>query len=304
MPPLYRHKKNNGPAPVLWVDVDDTLLDFTGAHPAGLRGLERWAAGHMETARATRFTAIFERCFKACMHGWHPRSETGSPGSNGGSAPLGNGDAVLAGRLAKRLERMQGDGPRPVRWAREVWLEIASEDSAAMLTREQMVEAAGAYWRELAPAQRLFPGVVETLRELRTRGYRVWLLTSSDCRQMPDPNGWHYDEQAAVEWKQRRLSQVLRPVMSEVNGLVLGDPYEKSGPEFFRHAAAGLPIEPEATVVAVGDSLESDIRFARQADPRVRFGVLCDPHGRYRGGDLSGADVRVDHLPGLLEFFF
>lgn len=303
MPPLYRHSSKNGPAPVVWLDVDDTVMDFTGAHPSGVRAVERWAGRHMDPLKARKSAESFDRCFRASLRLWHRNGDQASASARAPDAQRPEDD-TLAERLARRLDRVTADGPKPVRWAREVWLEIAAEDCGVKLPREELAQGAREYWQGLGPAQKLYPGVTETLSEMRARGYRTYLVSSSDCRLLPRESGWHYEPGPAMEWKRARMEQTLRPLSGLVEGLVLGDPFEKSGPEFFRHALEQTPLEPGGFVIAVGDSLESDIRYAREADPRVRFGVLCDPHGRYPGGPFPGADVRIDQLPGLLQHFF
>ena len=245
----------------MWIDVDDTILDFTGAHPAGVRAVERWAREHTGPDRARRLAATFERGFQLALNGWHG----GLPGAQ----------ENFQARLTPRLERILGAGPRPTRWGRSSWLELAAEDVGMALPRETLAEGAQQYWRAVAPAQRLYPEVPETLRELRERGYRLALLSSSDCRLVPDPEGWRYDEDAARDWKFLRLRETLRPVMPFVEGLMLGDPYEKTGPEFYRQALERMPVEPGSFVITVGDSVESDVRLARETDPAVRFGCCA-----------------------------
>ncbi len=303
MPPLHRHSSKNGPAPVVWLDVDDTVLDFTGAHPSGVRAVERWAGRHMDPLKAKKLAELFDRCFRVSLRHWHKGGDGthATLQTNGGKA---SDDSALADRLTRRLERVTADGPRPVRWAREVWLEIAAEDSGVKLPREEVTQGTAEYWKALAPAQKLYAGVAETVGELRVRGYRTYLVSSSDCRLIPGQGGWRYEPGPAMEWKRARMKDALRPIAGLVEGLVLGDPYEKSGPEFFRHALEQTPLAPGGFVITVGDSLESDIKYAREADERVRFGVLCDPHGRYPAGPLPGADARIDQVSGLLQHFF
>jgi phosphoglycolate phosphatase-like HAD superfamily hydrolase len=290
MAPLYRYAKSREPAPVIWIDVDDTLLDFTGAHPTALRAVEQWARSHVGADRAEKFAAAFDRGFQVSFLGW---LRTLSPVERAWQA-----------NVEQRLARVQSEGSAPRRWAREVWLELAAEECGAKLPGAVLAEAAQVYWDAMAEAQRLFEGVPETLAELHVRGYRVALLTSSDSRLVPHDGGWRYDPNVSRRLKQDRLHRVLHPLGPYVERLVIGDPHEKSGPEFYELALREVPLESGGMVIAVGDSPESDIRLARRTATAVRFGVLCDPHRRCPDGPPEGVDARVEHLYELLVHFF
>src|SRR5205814_8871701 len=128
---------------------------------------------------ARKLAAAFDRGFQLALRGWHG----GLPGAQ----------ENFEKRLAPRLKRILGADPKPVRWTREVWLELAAEEAGLGLSRDTLSQGAREYWKALAPAQRLYPDVPDTLRELSERGYRLVLLTSSDCRLLPDPEGWRYE---------------------------------------------------------------------------------------------------------------
>ncbi len=292
MPPLHRHSRSSGPAPVIWLDVDDTVLDFTAAHPAGVRAVAHWARRHLDEGRASKFTAIFDRFFQASFLGW--------------LKPEGPAEAEQRAKVEQRMAHVAADGPRPTRWAREIWLELAAEECGLRAPREELAAAAQGYWDALAEAQRLYDDVPATLAELHARGYRLALVTSSDARLSPgeDGAGWRYRERDSREAKRRRLDVVLAPVMKWVERLVIGDPYEKTGPEFYERVLREVPLEAGGMVIAVGDSPEGDIRLARRTATAVRFGVLADAHRRCPDGPPEGVDVRIENLHELLEHFF
>ncbi|MBI5837448.1 MAG: HAD family hydrolase [Candidatus Eisenbacteria bacterium] len=290
MPPLHRILKGSGPAPLLWLDVDDTILDFTSAHPAGLRAVEHWARRHVGENRASKFTSTFDRGFQISFLGWL-------------RPPTAAGQAFQA-EAERRLAQVASEGPRPSRWSREIWLEMAADEAGARLPREALAEAAGEYWTALGGAQRLYEDVPPTLHELHAGGYRVALVTSSDSRLQPAETGWRYDPRASRDAKRRRLEGLLAPVRPWVERLVIGDPYEKTGPEFYEMVLREVPLESGGFVIAVGDSPEGDIRLARRAATAVRHGVLMDPHRRCPEGPPEGVDLRIESLHELLVHFF
>jgi FMN phosphatase YigB (HAD superfamily) len=290
MPPLHRYIKSRGPAPVIWLDVDDTLVDFAGAHPAGVRAVEHWARTHVGANHAERFAATFERGFQISRSLLYQ--------------DLKPADQAYQSNVEQRLARISADGPRPSRWAREMWLEMAAEECGVKLAPEVLAGAAAEYWRELTGAQKLFDGVLDTLRELHARGYRMALVTSSDSRLTPVGGGWRYDPHASLDLKEQRLHKVTHPLLAFAERLVIGDPYEKTVPEFYEKVLREVPLEAGGMVITVGDSLEPDIRLARRAATAVTYGVLCDPKRRHLDALPEGVDARVEHLYELLLHFF
>jgi FMN phosphatase YigB (HAD superfamily) len=290
MPPLYRYSKSAGPAPLVWIDVDDTVLDFTRSHAAGVRAVERWAVTHVGPDKASRFAAAFDRGFRVSLAGGH---RAPSPA-----------EAAWQSNVERRMERVAAEGPRPTRWAREIWLEVAAEECGVKPAREALAEAAALYWQALTEDHTLHEGVVDTLRELRARGYRMALVTASDARLTPGPDGWRYEPAVSLRLKEQRLHRVLHPLMAFAERLVIGDPYEKTGPEFYEKVLRDVPLEAGGMVITVGDSPASDLLLARATATAVRFGVLCDPHRRWVGELPEGADLRVEQLYELLMHFF
>lgn len=125
------------------------------------------------------------------------------------------------------------------------------------------------------------PGAVETVRELKNRGYRVGVVSNADGRV-----------RALLETA--GFSPFLEVVIdsSEV-GL------EKPDPRIFHAATERLDIAPSACVY-VGDIYSIDVLGARAAGMRAIL-IAEEPGGEIENGE---ADVeRISRLEELLEMF-
>lgn len=120
---------------------------------------------------------------------------------------------------------------------------------------------------------RLYDGAIETLRELKSRGYRLALLSNWDRRLRPLVKGV-----GLAPFFEHLI------ISSEVGA-------EKPDPRIFRMAEAQLGLPPER-FLHVGDSVHHDVEGARKAGWRC---ILVSRHA-----DMKQDDGWVASLGGLL----
>ena len=135
------------------------------------------------------------------------------------------------------------------------------------------------YQRHNGMAARLYPGVMETLEQLQTRGYPLGCITNK-AHQFTLPL-----------LRSLGIDSCFRIVLS-------GDslPEKKPHPLPLLHAAQQLGAAPEKSLM-VGDSV-NDVRAARAAG----FRIICVSYGYNHGRDIHEAqpDEVIDALPELL----
>ncbi len=136
------------------------------------------------------------------------------------------------------------------------------------------------YQRYNGTAACLYPGVLETLEQLRTKGYPLGCITNK-AHQFTLP--------------------LLRSlgIESHFRIVLSGDslPEKKPHPLPLLHAAQQLGAAPENSLM-VGDSI-NDVRAARAAG----FRIICVSYGYNHGRDIREAqpDAVIDALPELLS---
>ena len=137
-----------------------------------------------------------------------------------------------------------------------------------------------AYAQAVAGWARVVPGAVDTLRQLRERGYRLGLLS----------NTWW-----AAEWHNADLAaHGLAGLLDEV--VYTSDlPHSKPHPSVFREVASRLGVEPSACVM-VGDRQVDDVSGALGAGMRAIWVRNDRPWPRANG---VRATAEVDALPEI-----
>lgn len=158
----------------------------------------------------------------------------------------------------KRADNALADEERAYEW----WKQIFKESIGDVLPPGDLEKvfkmcfdeyAKGGYWR-------LFPDVEETLTALRSRGYRLVVLSNWDHRLNQTLNELELD---------RFFEKIY---ISTLIG------HAKPDPGAFRHVIDDLKV-PAEFILHVGDTLEEDIYGAREAGVR---GVCIDRKKRYR----------------------
>lgn len=158
----------------------------------------------------------------------------------------------------KRVDNALADEERSYEW----WKEIFKESIGDLLPPgdlEKMFKvcfeeyAKGDYWR-------LFPDVEQTLTALRSRGYRLVVLSNWD----------HRLNQTLKELGLNRFFEKI--YISTLIG------FAKPDPGAFRYVIEDLNV-PAEVILHVGDTLEEDILGARHAGVRA---VCIDRKERYR----------------------
>lgn len=157
----------------------------------------------------------------------------------------------------KRADNALADEERAYEW----WKRIYKESMGDLLPpgdQEKMFKvcfdeyAKGEYWR-------LFPDVEQTLTGLRSRGYRLVVLSN-------------WDHRLNQTLKELGLDRFFEKIYISTS---IG--FAKPDPGAFRHVTEDLGIPAEA-ILHVGDTLEEDILGARRAGVRA---VCIDRKERY-----------------------
>ena len=176
----------------------------------------------------------------------------------------------------KREDNALADEKRSYEW----WKEIFRESMGDLLPPadlEKMFKvcfdeyARGDYWR-------LFPDVEQTLTALRSRGYRLVVLSNWD----------HRLNQTLNELGLTRFFEKI--YISTLIG------FAKPDPGAFRYVIEDLGV-PAEVILHVGDTLEEDILGARGAGVRA---VCIDRKERY--SSMHDQIPIISSLTGLLEF--
>ncbi len=138
-----------------------------------------------------------------------------------------------------------------------------------------------------------------SLRALKRRGARIYLLTASDVFLSHGRRGgemeFFYDPRASRASKMGRLA--LRRVSEQVDGIHFGDPVDKHDPEYYRLALRRAGMR-RSEAVMIGDSYSHDIVPAKKAG---LFTVLIDRDGKCGGIPVPKADRRISDLREVLS---
>jgi putative hydrolase of the HAD superfamily len=158
-------------------------------------------------------------------------------------------EAMFA-RLAEGWEQSTG-GHISLRAAD--WIAAGLADHALTLDEAAILEAARRYARPLREGLRAAPGAIETLAELRARGYRIGLISNTIW-----PAELHIEDLEEIGV----LPYLEHLIFSGEIGLW------KPNRAVFQHVLAALEAEPEHAVF-VGDSPREDILGAHGAGMRA-----------------------------------
>ncbi|MGV8169208.1 MAG: HAD family hydrolase [Candidatus Nanoarchaeia archaeon] len=131
-------------------------------------------------------------------------------------------------------------------------------------------------WNKNAILSKMFPDVEEVLKELKKRGYKLYLLSNVDQFSF---------EQVNEKFKLTELFDKVYP--SYETGLL------KANPEAYKQILKENKLK-EADVVMVGDSLDSDVKSAEKAGIK---GILIDRR------DTRDAEDKIISLSQLLDMF-
>jgi putative hydrolase of the HAD superfamily len=157
---------------------------------------------------------------------------------------------AMFGRLAEGWEQSTGGH---VNLRAVDWIAAGVADHALTLDQAALLEAARRYARPMRHGIRATPGAVETLAELRERGYRIGLISNTIW-----PAELHLEDLAEIGV----LPYLEHLVFSGEAGVW------KPSPRIFQHALGALGAQPEQAVF-VGDSPREDIRGAQGVGMRA-----------------------------------
>ncbi|MGV8162453.1 MAG: HAD family hydrolase [Candidatus Nanoarchaeia archaeon] len=129
-------------------------------------------------------------------------------------------------------------------------------------------------WNKNVILSKMFPDVEEVLKELRNRGYKLYLLANTDEFSFSQVN---------EKFKLNELFDKVYP--SYETGLL------KANPEAFKHILVDNNLTEEE-VLMVGDSVDSDIKSAEKAGLK---GMLLDRR------DTREAEDKIISLSQLLD---
>jgi putative hydrolase of the HAD superfamily len=143
---------------------------------------------------------------------------------------------------------------------------------------ESIIEKISQGYIDISPRQtELFPGAIETLQELKEKGYLMHIIT----------NG--FKEVQYIKLENSNLSDFFKIIVcSEEVGK------NKPAPDIFHHAM-GLAGARADRSLMIGDDLDVDIIGANNAGMK---GILFDPHDHYT---LEENIVKIKSLPQLTE---
>lgn len=140
----------------------------------------------------------------------------------------------------RRMRSVEG-GPASEETERRFWMALARDVFSGFAEGERFERLFADLWGTFAEARRwrLLPGALETMRELRQRGYTVAILSNFDRRLHPILAGLGFDGTA---------DRVF--ISAEVG-------FAKPSREIFDHTSGALGLEP-AELLHVGDSATAD----------------------------------------------
>jgi len=131
-------------------------------------------------------------------------------------------------------------------------------------------------WNKNAILSKMFPDVEEVLKELKKRGYKLYLIANTDQFSF---------EQVNAKFKLDELFDKVYP--SYETGFL------KANPESYKKILADNNLSEDETIM-VGDSVDSDIRSAEKAGIK---GILVDRK------DSRDSEDKITTLAQLLERF-
>jgi len=182
---------------------------------------------------------------------------------------------------------------------KEYWVQVAEKQTShtpisflrdgfrrlhRTVTEQELLATLDGYAQAVNGWAMIFPDVVETLLELRKRGYKLGLLS----------NTWW-----AAEWHNADLA--LHGLDKLLDAVVYTSdlPYTKPHPSAFLTAAKRLDVQPEECVM-VGDRMADDIAGAQQVGMRAIWKKTAYPWPKPAHITPDAVITNLSELPELL----
>lgn len=256
---------------VWFFDINDTLIDTAGTTTEASDGIRGVFEARFGSEKAIQVQANFNRIFQLMLAGLRNKTEEDWAKTPGGEAAFKD--------VYQKLEDYQQEVKEKYgavkKFSREVFIKIAADQAELEVSPELVSEAADAYWVTLTEKTKVFPGVLDLVKEIKAHGRPIYLVTSSDARLRLKENGqFEYVPEVSESFKRERV-QLLRDKGIEFNLVSIGDPEDKPHPDFFQKALKlaegdlGKPVDLKYSIFS-GDSFGADLATPKE----MGFGMV------------------------------
>lgn len=257
-------------------DIDDTLIDTATTTPEASEGIRKVFEARFGLEKAKIIQNNFNEIFNLILAGLRNKTDDDWAKIEGGKKTFDNLWELVEGY---QLEIKNKYGAVK-KFSREVFIKIAADKANLEVSAELISEAADAYWVTLSEKTRVFPGVLNLIKEIKEHGRPLYLATSSDARLKLKPDGqFEYIPKESEDFKRERI-QLLRNKGIDFNLVSIGDPEDKPHLDFFEKAIKiaetdlGHKIDL-SNAIMMGDSFPADLQTPKE---KLGFGLVVVFH--------------------------
>lgn len=282
-------------------DIDDTLIDTAGTTAEASEGIKRVFAARFDEEVGKKIQDEFNDIFQTMIAGLRNKTDEEWAKSEIKKEAF---ESLWKQVEGYQLEIKEKYGAVK-KFSREVFIKICADRVSVTVAPEIIYEAADAYWLTLSEKTKVFPGVLELIKEIKKHGRPLYLVTSSDARLKLKPNGqFEYIPQYSEDFKRERI-QLLREKGIDFNVVSIGDPEDKPHLDFFEkgikaaEADLGKPIDLSHAIV-MGDSYGADLQTPKE---QMGFGaVILFQHGKEDTGVVDEHQITTGNIFHSIEY--
>lgn len=245
---------------VWFFDIDDTLIDTAGTTIEASEGIREVFEAKFSKEQAVSVQNNFNRIFQLMLAGLRNKTVENWAKTSGGEAAY----KEVFEKVENCQQEIKSKYGSVKKFSREVFIKIAAEQANLEVSPEVISEAADAYWVTLTEKTKIFPGVLELIKEIKNHGRPIYLVTSSDARlRLKEDGQFEYVPQVSEAFKRERV-QLLRNKGIDFNLVSIGDPEDKPHMDFFQKALKlaeedlGKPVDLRYAIF-LGDSFAADL---------------------------------------------
>ena len=261
---------------VWFIDLDDTLIDTAKGSPPAAEGVYEYLSNHIHEDQARKIADRFVEFFRASLKSHTTKVQPTKDDQSEWVATYRD----LQNKSSRLQTTIIRDTGHAKTWSREVWVKIAADELKIDLAPDIVMQAADAYWNNLAEEVELLDGAEELVDDIIRHHRPAYIATASDGRLLMQEDGqFVYDPKHSEKMKRPRV-EMMKQRGLRFTSFSIGDPHDKPYVDFFEKIAdvarKDLGSIDYKNCIMVGDSYASDLETPHK---QLGFGLvaLIDP---------------------------
>ncbi|HBB76667.1 MAG: hypothetical protein A2186_03210 [Candidatus Levybacteria bacterium RIFOXYA1_FULL_41_10] len=253
-------------------DVNHTLINTALYHTQALEVLEKGLKKHTDAKSASYITERYDEIFLLMVAGFLLKTDKEWKEIRGGRTSY----LELMKLITKHQEEVKNKWGFIKKWSREVFLKIAAEEIDVDITPQALFELGTVYWDTITRLTEPLEEGKKLLSHLYSKGYPVYLLTSSDGRLTSNNGFFEYDPKLSGSYKKNRMKALSLKGL-KFRDVIVGDPEDKPLPGYYERAIKTIEKDMKKKIhissfVMIGNSFEDDLETLMEMN--VGTGVL------------------------------